>query len=266
MSKKPLVSVIVPTKNSEKFLEITLKSVRDQTYEKIELIVVDNYSSDGTKTIALKYTDKVFNKGSERSSQVNYGAKLARGKYLYRIDHDFYVEPRVVEQSVFKCEMGGFDCVAVHNTSDPKVSFWAKVRKFERDMYKNDPLIVGSRFWSKKVFESVGGFNEEMVACEDYDLHNRILQKGFKIARIRAQEIHLGEPRSLKEIVVKSYEYGRTLRAIVVQGRLKYQLSPIRFAFIKHIHKFMLHPMLASGFFVMNLSKYFAFQVGKWSS
>ena len=228
MSKKPLVSVIVPTKNSEKFLEITLKSVRDQTYEKIELIVVDNYSSDGTKTIALKYTDKVFNKGSERSSQVNYGAKLARGKYLYRIDHDFYVEPR--------------------------------------DMYKNDPLIVGSRFWSKKVFESVGGFNEEMVACEDYDLHNRILQKGFKIARIRAQEIHLVEPRSLKEIVVKSYEYGRTLRAIVVQGRLKYQLSPIRFAFIKHIHKFMLHPMLASGFFVMNLSKYFAFQVGKWSS
>ena len=61
----PLVSVIVPTKNSSKTLEACLRSIKEQSYKNIEIIVVDNNSIDDTKESAKKYTDKVFNFGPE---------------------------------------------------------------------------------------------------------------------------------------------------------------------------------------------------------
>jgi len=58
----PLVSIVITTKNEEKNIENCLKSIVNQTYKNIEIIVVDNNSSDSTKEISLKYTDKVFDK------------------------------------------------------------------------------------------------------------------------------------------------------------------------------------------------------------
>jgi glycosyltransferase involved in cell wall biosynthesis len=57
-----LVSVIIPTYNSSRTLEKCLESIKNQSYKNIEIIVVDNNSKDNTKEIALKFTDKVFNK------------------------------------------------------------------------------------------------------------------------------------------------------------------------------------------------------------
>ena len=67
MSCLELVSVIVPTKNSERTLAKCLDSIRNQTYKSIEIIVVDNNSIDSTKEIAKRFTKKVYNKGPERS-------------------------------------------------------------------------------------------------------------------------------------------------------------------------------------------------------
>jgi len=57
-----LVSVIITTKNEEKNIENCLKSIKLQTYQNIEIIVVDNNSSDQTKELSQKYTDKVLDK------------------------------------------------------------------------------------------------------------------------------------------------------------------------------------------------------------
>jgi glycosyltransferase involved in cell wall biosynthesis len=59
---QPLVSIVIPTKNSARTLEKCLVSIKNQAYENIEIIVVDNYSTDGTYEIAGKYTTKVFQK------------------------------------------------------------------------------------------------------------------------------------------------------------------------------------------------------------
>ena len=104
MDSTPLVSVIIPTKNSAKTLEKCLQSVKNQSYPNIEVIVIDNNSIDKTKEIAKKYTIMVFNKGPERSAQVNFGGRQARGKYLYRVDSDFIIEKDVVQECVEKCE------------------------------------------------------------------------------------------------------------------------------------------------------------------
>jgi len=65
-------------------IEDLLKSIKKQSYSPIETIIVDNSSIDKTVEIAKKYTKYVFTKGPERSSQRNYGAKKAKGKYLYK--------------------------------------------------------------------------------------------------------------------------------------------------------------------------------------
>jgi len=65
---KELVSVIVPTKNSADTIETCLKSIKNQTYPDIEIIVVDNYSEDRTADIAREY-GKVLLKSSERSKE-----------------------------------------------------------------------------------------------------------------------------------------------------------------------------------------------------
>jgi len=189
--RKPLVSVVVPTFNSEHFLERCLRSIREQTYPNIEIIVVDKGSSDRTVEIAKGFGVRVYVIDAyERCSQMNYGVRRAKGKFVYIVGSDFVLEPTVVEEAVRKCEMEEFDAVCVHNTSDSSVSFWARVRKLERDCYAGDELNVAARFFRKDVFERVGGYDEELVAAEDYDLHNRLLKAGFKIGYVRAKEVH----------------------------------------------------------------------------
>lgn len=256
MKNNPKVSVIIPTKNSEEFLDICLKSVKSQTYKDIEMIVVDNNSTDKTKQIARKYTRKVYNIGPERAAQTNYGISKAIGEYIYRIDGDFYLDKTIISKAVELCQNRQLDGVAVHNTSDPSVSFWSRVRRFERDMYRGDDLVVGVRFYTKQSWKKINGYSEDIV-LDDYDFHNRFIQE-FKWGRITPKEHHLGEPRNLWVIFKKNYYYGkdmvRYLRKYPVRG-LK-QSHPIRGAYFKHWKSFLNDPILTGGFLLMMLVKY----------
>lgn len=268
MPHEPLVSIVIPTRNSADFLERCLRSIKNQTYSNIEIIVVDNYSSDRTREIARRYADLVLLKGPERTAQVNFGVKHARGKYVYRVDSDFVLEPTVVEEAVKKCELEGYDAVCIHNTSDPTVSFWAKVRKLERDTYFADGLNVATRFMKKDVFEAVGGLDEKMVAAEDYDLHNRILKRGYKVGWIKAKEIHLGEPKTLRQVAIKHFYYGRTIGEFMKKNGEKgiQQLSPVRPAFLRHKKEFIRNPFLTLGFVVYQIVRYSSAVLGLLAS
>ena len=176
---KPLVSVVVTTKNEEKHLGNCLEGARRQTYprESIEIIVVDNNSTDRTKEIARQYTDKVFNRGPERSAQRNFGMmERSRGKYVLFLDADMILSPTAVERSVAKLESS--DLLALYI---PEVvlgnSFWSRVRRFERSFY--DGTVVDCvRIIRKDIFEKVGGFDLRMTGQEDWDLDKKIRQIG----------------------------------------------------------------------------------------
>lgn len=207
--RNPLVSIIICSKNGAEYFERCLEAVKAQTYKNIEIVVVDNFSTDDTVKIAKRYTDQVYQIGPERCTQFNYGFKKSHGEYIYHIAPDFVIEPDVVELCVNKMA-GGYDALALHNRSVGD-SIWAKVRFLERESYRGDLSVVAVRFMKRDVFAAVGGFDETMVAGEDYDLHNRIDAAGYKWTHVDAIENHVGEPKNLREVWHKFYYYGRTL-------------------------------------------------------
>jgi len=252
-----LVSVIIPTKNSAKTLEACLESIKNQTYKNIEIIVVDNNSTDSTKELTLKYTQKVFNKGPERSAQVNFGVTQSIGEYVYKVDSDFVLDELVIEQCVEKMQQG-FDAIVVHNTPDETVSWIAKIRKFEVDMYKYDLNHSSARFVKKDVYEKIGGFNEKITAGEDYDFQNSLNRARYKTGFIDAEALHLGEPTKLWPHLKKYYWYGKDFVNYQSSNKneSKVQLSFFRPVYIKNIKKFIFSPFKSVLFLLYSLLKY----------
>lgn len=253
----PLVSVIVPTKNSTPFLEQCLQSIKSQTYTNIELIVVDNFSTDGTQDLARKFMDKVFEHGPERSAQVNYGVSQANGEYVYKVDSDFVLDPEVVAQCVTKAQEG-FDAVVVHNSPDVRVSWIAKIRKFEVDMYKYDITHSSARFVKKEVYEVIGGFNSAITAGEDYDFQNKLNRAGYKTGFIDAEALHLGEPTNIWKHMMKYYEYGKDFVHYKRENEVesKEQLRFGRSIYLKNWRKFFRHPLCGFGFILYSVCKF----------
>lgn len=252
-----LVSVIVPTKESAEFLSACLSSIRKQTYQDIEVIVVDNDSSDATKFIAGQLADRVYDCGPERSSQVNYGVSQSQGEFVYRVDSDFVLDANVIQQCVDKVDQG-FDAVVVHNSPDPRASWIARIRHFEVSMYKFNLTHSAARFFRKSTFETLGGYNPEITAGEDYDIQNRLNRAGITVGFIDAEAVHLGEPRRLIPHLKKYYDYGRNFVNFrrANPAEFKAQLTPFRAVYLHHWRSFATHPLRGLGFLLYSFAKF----------
>ncbi|MBN1618183.1 glycosyltransferase family 2 protein [Candidatus Dojkabacteria bacterium] len=261
--KKSLISVIVPTLNSEKLLDKCLRSIKSQTYKDIEIIVVDNFSKDNTRKIAKKYTRNIYIKGPERSAQVNYAVKKAKGEYVYKVDSDFVLDPEVINQCVKKVDEG-FDAVVVHNSPDVRISYIAKIRKFETDMYKYDITHSSARFVKKTVYEKIGGFRTDITAGEDYDFQNKLNKGGFKTGFIEAEALHLGEPTNLFKHLKKYYDYGKDFVNYQKSNNEEShsQLAFVRPVYLKNWKKFLVHPILGFSFIIYSMAKFGAGALG----
>lgn len=176
-SHSHLVSIVIPTNKEEKNIENCLRSIRCQSYKNIEVIVVDNNSSDKTKEIALKYTNKVFDEVSKSGPpRRNFGAKIAGGKFIAAVDADMILSPDLVESCVFWMTQN--DCLALYI---PEIvlgkMFWSRVRRFERSFY-DGTVIDAARFYRKDIYDRLGGFDENLIGPEDWDFDKKIRQLG----------------------------------------------------------------------------------------
>ncbi len=173
-----LVSIIITTKNEESNIKNCLESIRKQTYpkDKIEIIVVDNNSSDRTTKIAHRYTKLIFIKGSERSAQRNFGVLNSRGEWILYLDADMILSPGLLEDCVQKVKYSNVIALYI-----PEVimgdKFWNKVRRFERSFY-DGTVIDAVRFVNKKYFLKSGGFDESISGPEDWDFDKKIRNLG----------------------------------------------------------------------------------------
>ena len=266
-NKNPLVSVIVPTKNSANTLGACLRSIRTQTYKNIEIIVIDNNSSDITKSIASEYTRQVFNKGPERSAQRNFGASKSEGDYLLFIDSDMELSTTVVKESVEK--INGFKALIIPEESFGE-NFWAKCKALERSFYIGVDWIEAARFFDRKTFQEFKGYDESQTGTEDYDLPQRIKGKYGKksISRISSFIRHNEGKLSLIYTLKKKFYYVGTankyLKNKTNSSYFKLQASPFaRYKlFLSKPGKIFRNPIVGIGMLTMKTLEFAAGGLG----
>ncbi len=171
MKNAPLVSIIVPVHNVRDYLDVCVKSLLDQTYKNLEIILVDDGSTDGSEKIADKYSKKykyisvIHKKNGGLSSARNAGVKSANGEWLMFVDSDDYVKNNYVSELVklvLKNEADIATCSFEPFTDDgsmlKKVPTWPnKILSGEdavNDMLKNKrPAYIWLNIFSAKLFK-----------------------------------------------------------------------------------------------------------------
>ena len=121
--EKRLVSVIIPCYNLEKYILATLKSIYEQTYDNIEIICIDDGSSDNTLDILYKEKKDhlnmivVSNENHHQGYERNYGLNIATGTYVYFMDGDDILAPNCIECLVQNMEINRLDCILFEGES-----------------------------------------------------------------------------------------------------------------------------------------------------
>lgn len=251
---KPKISAVITTRNSGKTLEKLLKSLKSQTCRNLEIIVVDNNSSDRTVEIAKKYTKKVYRKGPERSAQRNLGAEKSTGKYLLFLDSDMELTKRVVEDCVQTARKSNLKLLVIPEKTTGRGLIPA-VRRFEREMYMDDLTVEVARFFERPVFFEFGGYDLKLTGPEDYDLPYRIGKK-YKIGRSNHYILHNESGLTLFGLLRKKYYYAsrgalyasKHPELISLQGNILF-----RKAYFKNWKKFVGNPLLGVTFIFVRI-------------
>jgi glycosyltransferase involved in cell wall biosynthesis len=170
------ISIVITTKNEENNIENCLKSIINQTFPRnlIEIIVVDNYSSDKTLEISRQYADIVDTIGPERNTQRNHGMiDLSSGEYLMWVDADMILSKCLIENSIDFLSKENYVALNI-----PEIilgeDLFSKVRRFERSFYDNT-VIDGARVIKRNIFVQFGGFSRSWQhGPDDWDLDKEI--------------------------------------------------------------------------------------------
>jgi teichuronic acid biosynthesis glycosyltransferase TuaG len=207
MGSAPLVSIIIPTFNMERYITETIESVRKQSFKDWEVIVVDDCSTDSTGLIVNRLVEldpriRYFRLSSNSNLPAvprNYGIKQSRGKYIAFLDHDDLWSPSKLERQIWVLEKdksismvhshlavirNGRKFWAVLYLPSPKKSAASELTLKSRNMIQCSSVII-----RREIVLKLGGFDESrnLRAIEDYHLWYR-LSKSHRIAFI--SEIH----------------------------------------------------------------------------
>lgn len=206
------LSIVITTKNEESNIAQAIDAFAEWPGT-IEVIVVDNGSSDATKAIASAKGAAVFDKGPERSAQRNFGVALAKAPWVLVLDADMILPRETIEEILsFVASPGDIKACWIPETRTGS-GFRTKARNFERSFY-NGTCIDALRLFSKQVFESVGGYDENLIAGpEDWDLDIRILATGAKCKVLSGHLFHNEKNLTYRKMLEKKAYYTKSFAA-----------------------------------------------------
>jgi len=185
------VSVIIPAYNAARFIAETVESVMHSTYAFIEVIIVNDGSTDSTdqelSIIKQKYPEiKIFdqkNKGVAEARNLAIGQ--ASGKYILPLDADDLITPDYI-QKAFDIISADEEVKVVYSQAEfigDKTGLW-KLPPFRRELLARKNLIFVSGLYRKSDYEETGGYCPEIKGPEDWDFWISMLKYGGKVIRI----------------------------------------------------------------------------------
>ena len=179
--KKPLISIITVTKNSEKTIEKCILSVKKQSFKNFEYIIIDGKSSDKSIKIIKKYKNFINHIESKKDKNLwdamNKGIKVSRGKIIGILNSDDFFYPNALSyvkkyfnENNIDFLFGAVKKKRIYSGFSP-----------ERIWYKFNiiPSHSVSFFVKKKIHEEAGLYDASLKYCADYDFLYRILRKNY---------------------------------------------------------------------------------------
>lgn len=232
---KPGVSIVVPTRNSRATIGACLASVlREVPAHLREVIVVDNGSTDDTVALVRSLGVRVERlAGGFVSRSRNHGARLATRDLVAFVDSDCVVcdgwydaiAGVLADERIGVC--GSRHELREHPTWVERTWDLAHRRCGTGGLREVAYVPAGNMAARREVFLGVNGFDETLETGEDPDLCARVAARGLAIVEApAARAVHLGEPKTLREIFRRERWHGRGLRLRYGDGRL----APIAFA------------------------------------
>jgi alpha-1,3-rhamnosyltransferase len=217
----PLVTVMIPCYNHEKFIKESIQSVIDQTYSRLELIVIDDGSKDNSiqriEEMRLACEQRfehfqfVFRENRGLSRTLNQGLSLARGEYFSIVASDDIMLPEktAIQVDVFKKDSLITAVFGAHQYIDDE-SHVVSVKKavyrefnFQEIFYHQHDIPASSQMIKIDLLREIGGYNEN-TKVEDWDLWLRLTEVGAKLVYIpdiivgyRMHDSNLSKDKSL---------------------------------------------------------------------
>lgn len=181
-----LISVIMPCFNAERFVAKAVDSVLNQTYPSVELIVVDDGSTDCSLDILRSYGEQIrvlsqSNRGPYPAR--NSGVKVSRGEFIAFLDADDYWSTDFLEEMFHALKESravltycGWQNVGLPDRqSDPYIPpDYEAQNKLKMFLRSAAPWPIHAALVRRRIFEEVEGFHEDLPTCMDYDLWLRI--------------------------------------------------------------------------------------------
>lgn len=204
----PLVSIITPALNRAELLEQTLLSVRSQTYPRVEHIVIDGGSTDNTAELLLCYAGTYGLKWTSAPDggmyeAINRGLRRASGQILAYLNSDDLYFPWTVEVVVDELRRRPWvdfvygDALSIDDETGIRRMYWQV--PFHRDTVQRTGFLAQPTvFWRRRVYESMGGFDESLRYVADCDYWMRAAD------RFRFHKVH--------EVLAVEREHRGTLR------------------------------------------------------
>ena len=230
------LSVIIPTLNNAATLPTLLQSLKYQTRQPDEVIVVDNHSSDGTIDIAREAGARVLVGGPERSAQRNLGANQSSSDGLLFVDSDMTLTPGVVASCVKGLECN--DALILREITLCGEDIWGKARAFEKSRYYGSLYFEAARCLKRSVFELIGGYDVRLTGTEDIDLQAKLIEGAYKIGWVPQALLHHEEEVGILTYLRKRAYYSLTDR---LYSEAHPQLWLIQKSWIRRIKAILSH-------------------------
>jgi glycosyltransferase involved in cell wall biosynthesis len=230
----PLVTVIIPCYNGEAFVEEAINSALAQTYNRVEVIVIDDGSTDRSaeiiQALPVRY---IYQENRGLTPSRNLGIKESRGSYIVFLDADDRLLPDAIKTGLDvllrrpECAMTIGDHLFVREDG----SYLAHSRKefrgsshYEALLISNFIEMISSVLFRRSVFEAVGGFDTQLRVAEDYELYLRIA-RDFPVCCHTAV---VAEYRQHKTNVSRNSELMLTLTLQVLKREARHAFGDIR--------------------------------------